>query len=224
MCRVSLKRVSSFLSEDELDGYTQRNFNKMALIIKNKARFAYETEISSSEKRKEKKRKQSLKTNEVKFSQNGKIDFEKSIDRQPDENEKPFELKDIELEVGKGQLVAVIGQVGSGKSSLISAILGEMHLVKNELGELGEVNISEEQTVCYVAQQAWIQNKSLRENILFGKSFNREKYEEVIGACCLDADLKQFEGGDLTEIGEKGINLRLICHKTTLNFFKALEF
>ena len=217
MCRVSLKRVSSFLSEDESDSYTQRNFNKMALTIKNKARFVYETKINSPEKRKDEKSKQNLKTNEVKLS---KTEFEKSNDRQSDEDEKPFELKDIELEVGKGQLVAVIGQVGSGKSSLISAILGEMHLVENDLGELGQVNISEEQTVCYVAQQAWIQNKSLRENILFGKSFNRGKYDKVIGACCLDADLKQFEGGDLTEIGEKGINLRLLCDKTLLYFLK----
>ena len=178
MCKVSLDRVSSFLAEDELDGYTQRNFDKMAVKIKNKARFLYETQISSS-----------------------------NIDNQPEESEKSFELKDIELEVGKGQFVAVIGQVASGKSSLISAILGEMHLVENELGELGEVNISKEQTICYVAQQAWIQNNSLRENILFGKPLDREKYDKVVTACCLEADLKQFDGGDLTEIGEKGINL-----------------
>ena len=209
MCKVSLERISSFLAEDELDGYTRRNFSKMALTIKNKARFVYETETSSSsQKEDEKKSKQNGKIDEVKYSQNDKIDFEKSANHQPkEEDEKPFELKDIELEVGKGQFIAVIGQVGSGKSSLISAILGEMHLVENELGELGEVNISEEQTICYVAQQAWIQNNSLRENILFGKPLNREKYNEVIAACCLEADLKQFDGGDLTEIGEKGINL-----------------
>ena len=182
ICKGSLERVSSFLAEDELDGYVTRKFDKMAVSIKNKARFVYEKESGASD--------------ETKCSEN-----------HPTKEEGPFELKDIELEVQKGQLIAVIGQVASGKSSLISAILGEMHLVENDLGEMGSVNISKEQTICYVAQQAWIQNNTLKENILFGKPFNRANYDEVIRACCLETDLKQFEGGDLTEIGEKGINL-----------------
>ena len=208
MCRVSLKRISSFLAEDELDGYVQRKFDKMAVSIRKKARFVHETGSSNEKKDKQKaKSKQNGQIDEVKFSQNDNIDFEKSINHQQPEDEKPFDLKDIELKVGKGQFVAVIGQVGCGKSSLVAAILGEMHLVENDLGDLGEVNISEEQTVCYVAQQAWIQNNTVRENILFGKPLNREKYDQVVRACCLEPDLKQFEGGDLTEIGEKGINL-----------------
>ena len=199
MCKVSLDRVSSFLAEDELDGYINRDYDaEFALSIKNNAKFVYETNLSTTiVNGKDKTVKYKIEEDEDKIN----ID----IDNQPDK--KPFELKDIELEVKKGSFFAVIGQVGSGKSSLISAILGEMHLIENELGVKGNVNVSDDQTICYVAQQAWIQNISLKENILFGKTFHIEKYQKVIAACALESDLLQLEAGDETEIGEKGINL-----------------
>ena len=182
-CKVSLKRVSSFLAEDELESYVSRNYDdKIAISIKDKAKFVWD--IKSSEDEIESNRSEELKKNKL-----------------------PFELKDVELEVEKGSFFAVIGQVGSGKSSLISAILGEMHLIENDLGIKGKMNISDDQTICFVAQQAWIQNNSFKENILFGKLLNNEKYKDVIAACALEPDLLQFEAGDETEIGEKGINL-----------------
>ena len=206
MCKVSLDRVSSFLAEDELDDYTERKFDgKMAIKIKNKARFVWSTE--STRVKVDKKIKNGI--NEIKCKMNkdeDEIKLETKINNQPDKETKQFELKDIELQVPKCSFVAVIGSVGSGKSSLISAILGEMHLVENDEGVKGEVNISEEQTFCYVAQQAWIQNDSFKNNILFGKEFNEEIYKDVIDACALEQDLEQL-GGDEIEIGEKGINL-----------------
>ncbi|XP_055375696.1 multidrug resistance-associated protein 1 isoform X7 [Condylostylus longicornis] len=108
-------------------------------------------------------------------------------------------LRDINMKVAKHQLVAVVGTVGSGKSSLINAFLGEMD---KKLGRVNTVG-----KVAYVPQQAWIQNATVRENILFGKPFDRKKYERVIEACALKADIEMLSAGDSTEIGEKGINL-----------------
>ena len=165
----------------------------MAITIRNNARFVWESK-SEDEEVEEKE------DDPNKDTSNAKLDLDKK-------DKKPFELKGIELEVGKRQFVAVIGQVGSGKSSLISAILGEMELIKDDFGEKGKVNISEELRISYVAQRAWIQNDTFRGNILFGQPFDEEKYEQVIRACCLVPDLDQYEDGDLTEIGEKGITL-----------------
>ncbi|KAH9380694.1 hypothetical protein HPB48_001532 [Haemaphysalis longicornis] len=111
----------------------------------------------------------------------------------------PATLHDITLSVPKGSLVAIVGSVGSGKSSLLSACLGD--LVKLE----GSVTVSG--TVAYSPQQAWIQNNSVKNNILFGKSYDHDRYEQVIEACALKTDLAVLPAGDETEIGEKGINL-----------------
>ncbi|XP_025097264.1 multidrug resistance-associated protein 1-like [Pomacea canaliculata] len=108
-------------------------------------------------------------------------------------------LKQINVKVKRGGLVAVVGQVGAGKSSLISAMLGEMETLQ------GHVNISG--SVAYVPQQAWIQNETLRSNILFGADMDERKYQNVLDACALKPDLEILAAGDLTEIGEKGINL-----------------
>ncbi|XP_071454835.1 multidrug resistance-associated protein 1-like [Hetaerina americana] len=108
-------------------------------------------------------------------------------------------LKNIDLSVRKGELVAVIGSVGAGKSSLLSALLGEMDKIAGRVNTKG--------TIAYVPQQAWIQNALLRENILFGKEFITESYKKVIKACALKADFEMLPAGDQTEIGEKGINL-----------------
>ncbi|XP_048728231.2 multidrug resistance-associated protein 1-like [Ostrea edulis] len=108
-------------------------------------------------------------------------------------------LKNINLTVDEGSLVAVVGQVGSGKSSILSAILGEMIKVK------GHVNVRG--SVAYVPQQAWIQNNSLQNNILFSKPMKSAFYQKVIKACALQPDIDILSSGDATEIGENGINL-----------------
>ncbi|XP_067661101.1 multidrug resistance-associated protein 1-like [Haliotis asinina] len=108
-------------------------------------------------------------------------------------------LRNINLKVPVGKLVAIVGHVGSGKSSLLSAILGEMETLS------GTVTVKS--SMAYVPQQAWIQNASLKNNILFGKKFLRTKYQTVIDACALRLDLAILAAGDETEIGEKGINL-----------------
>ncbi|NXA36024.1 MRP3 protein, partial [Eudromia elegans] len=108
-------------------------------------------------------------------------------------------LKDINLLVPSGSLVAIVGHVGCGKSSLVSALLGEMEKLEGEVAVKG--------SVAYVPQQAWIQNATLKDNILFGQTPNEQKYQNVLEACALKTDLEVLPGGDQTEIGEKGINL-----------------
>ncbi|KAJ8316505.1 hypothetical protein KUTeg_006519 [Tegillarca granosa] len=111
-----------------------------------------------------------------------------------DDNLQPA-LRDINLDIPRGKLVAVVGQVGSGKSSLISAFLGEMDKLQ------GKVNVKG--SIAYVPQQAWIQNATVRDNILFGKTMDQCKYDKVVEACALGPDLEILSGGDMTEIGEK---------------------
>ncbi|XP_067676213.1 multidrug resistance-associated protein 1-like [Haliotis asinina] len=111
----------------------------------------------------------------------------------------PPVLKDISVSMSRGGLVAVVGQVGEGKSSLINAILREMVVIDGTTDVQG--------SIAYVPQQAWIQNDTLQQNILFGAPFDKERYSAVLEACALGPDLELLPGGDQTEIGEKGINL-----------------
>ncbi|KAJ1283803.1 hypothetical protein BS78_03G154600 [Paspalum vaginatum] len=108
-------------------------------------------------------------------------------------------LRGIDLDIRTGALAAVVGMVGSGKSSLLGCILGEMRKLSGKVKVCG--------STAYVAQTAWIQNGTIEENILFGKPMHRERYKEVIRVCCLEKDLEMMEFGDQTEIGERGINL-----------------
>ncbi|XP_048025054.1 multidrug resistance-associated protein 5 [Megalobrama amblycephala] len=105
----------------------------------------------------------------------------------------------IDLTIQKGKLVGVCGSVGCGKTSLISAILGQMTLLEGTVAVNGDF--------AYVAQQAWILNASFRDNILFGKEMEEERYQAILSACCLRPDLAILPCGDLTEIGERGANL-----------------
>lgn len=113
-------------------------------------------------------------------------------------NSKPT-LTDINVNVPKGGLVAVVGMVGSGKSSLLSSMLGEMEKVQGQVQVQGRL--------AYVPQEAWILNATLKDNILFGSELDTQTYRNVVHNCCLKTDIKILSGGDKTEIGEKGINL-----------------
>ncbi|CAD8116510.1 unnamed protein product [Paramecium sonneborni] len=113
-------------------------------------------------------------------------------------------LKNIQLTIKPGQFVSLIGDIGSGKSSLIQALIGEM-VYENE--EQQQPNIKIYGNIAYVGQKAWIQNGSVKDNILFGKQFHEISYENAIYYSCLNQDLEVLIDGDSTIIGEKGINL-----------------
>ncbi|KAJ8012699.1 hypothetical protein DPEC_G00045600 [Dallia pectoralis] len=108
-------------------------------------------------------------------------------------------LQNLSFTVRSEQLLAVIGPVGAGKSSLLSTILGEL------TPDRGEVKIRGELT--YASQQSWIFPGTIRSNILFGKEFQRQKYERVLRACALKRDLELLPGGDLEVIGDRGATL-----------------
>lgn len=108
-------------------------------------------------------------------------------------------LQGINLHIRNNCLMAIVGQVGAGKSSLLSALLGEMEK------ESGQTIIRG--SVAYAGQQAWIQNATVKDNILFGKPLDQQRYNKAVQACALGPDLEILPGGDMTEIGEKGINL-----------------
>ncbi|KAJ1722245.1 hypothetical protein LPJ53_003318 [Coemansia erecta] len=134
-----------------------------------------------------------------------------------------FSLTDVTLLFPTGALSIVVGPTGSGKSSLLAALIGEMTLTAGRIvlptsdalsadARLAEVARLSRQglmmaDVAYVAQEAWLRNATIRENILFGQPYQAARYEEVLRVCALKPDLRILAAGDMTEIGERGVTL-----------------
>lgn len=114
-----------------------------------------------------------------------------------------FTLDDINLDFPVGQLSVICGKTGSGKSLLLSAIIGEIELLRGSITTPGE----EGTPVAFVSQSPWLQNATIKENILFGKPFDKQRYEKVLAACALNPDLKFLPKGDETHIGLRGVKL-----------------
>ena len=127
----------------------------------------------------------------------------------------PFKIHDLDFSIGRNELVAVIGGVGSGKSSLLAALAGDMRRTS------GSVTMGATRAFC--PQYAWIQNTTVKENILFGKEYDKDWYEAVVDACALRPDLDMLPYGDLTEIGERGITVSG-GQKQRLNIARAIYF
>ena len=108
-------------------------------------------------------------------------------------------MNNITLNVSNGDILAITGDVGSGKSSLLTAILGELPLCEGAISYHGRV--------AYVPQIPWVFSGTIRENILFGLPFDDEKFQHVVAICGLTKDLTNFTNGDLTEIGQRGATL-----------------
>ncbi|CAE6417184.1 unnamed protein product [Rhizoctonia solani] len=111
----------------------------------------------------------------------------------------PFRLVDVELQIPRGAFVGIVGKIGSGKSSLLQAMTGEMRRVAGSVVLGG--------TTAYAPQQAWIQNMTLRQNVTFGRPDVQEQFGQVVHACALRPDIEMLHGGEQTEIGERGVNL-----------------
>ncbi|TRM58678.1 ABC protein [Schizophyllum amplum] len=124
-----------------------------------------------------------------------------------------FRVRGVNMQVASGSVVAIVGSVGAGKSSLLQGLVGEMKKVT------GEVYFGS--TVAYCPQIAWVQNATLRDNILFGAPYDEERYWQVLNDACLIPDLQVLPDGDLTEIGEAGINLSG-GQKQRINIARAL--
>ncbi|EFN78037.1 Probable multidrug resistance-associated protein lethal(2)03659 [Harpegnathos saltator] len=122
-------------------------------------------------------------------------------------------LDNVNLQLEKGKLYGVIGMVGSGKSSFLSAILGEITLVEGKVKVNGSMS--------YASQEAWVFGSTIRQNILFGQTYDRHRYQKVIKACALQKDFQQFPQGDQTVVGERGSSLSG-GQKARINLARAL--
>jgi ABC-type multidrug transport system fused ATPase/permease subunit len=143
--------------------------------------------------------------------------FQKASDaadeRAKNEEERIFKIRDVDISIPRGQLVAVVGPVGSGKTSLLQGLIGEMRKTSGKITFGGSVG--------YCPQSAWIQNATIRENICFGRPFEEDRYWTAVRDACLEPDLEMFANGDMTEVGEKGISLSG-GQKQRLNICRAI--
>jgi ATP-binding cassette subfamily C (CFTR/MRP) protein 4 len=111
-----------------------------------------------------------------------------------------YVLENITFELKQNELLGVVGPVGSGKSSLLMALLGEIPNIKD-----GAIDMNG--SVFYVSQEPWVFSATIKENILFGKEYNKAKFDKIVDVCSLIEDLKILPAGHDTFIGEKGANL-----------------
>ncbi|KAL2917448.1 hypothetical protein HK105_203114 [Polyrhizophydium stewartii] len=204
---VSYKRITEFLLAEEAkpDEATQllpqdASTDSAALKI-SAASFTWEEVRKNDDKSKSKSKRRIFKKKKSKESQatlaeNGSD--KKDGDAESDKPA-PFALQDITLDIPRGSLVAVVGSVGSGKSSFLSALIGGMRKTAGDSALFG--------SVAYCAQEPWILTGTIEENIVFGDDAVRARIPDAIAAACLDRDLEILPNGLGTQIGEKGINL-----------------
>ncbi|KAJ3148342.1 hypothetical protein HDU86_007451 [Geranomyces michiganensis] len=189
---VSVRRIEAFLREEDLERYKP---GQKAHAL---AAAAAQTPVGFS--------------GSAAFSWDAKPDkTKKSAGSTSAANTNPipasFALSNLDIAFPQGKLSLICGVTGHGKSSIILALLGEMNRTKGESYLPGPAPDGERPTVAYAAQQPWLMNASIRDNITFGQPYSHRKYQAVVTACALLRDFATLEGGDMTEIGEKGVGL-----------------
>lgn len=205
----SMGRIQEFLLAEEMEEDIVHKDDGPNAVELHNAAFTWEkTPAKEKSDEKEKDTKKPKKEN----AKDGPQDPEPV--KETSERE-PFKIHDLDIEIGRNELVAVIGSVGSGKSSLLSALAGEMRKTS------GEVVFGASRAFC--PQYAWIQNATVQNNITFGRDFDKPWYKEVIHACALQADLDMLPNGDQTEIGERGITISG-GQKQRINIARAIYF
>ena len=107
----------------------------------------------------------------------------------------------------KGKINLIVGPTGSGKTSILMALLGEMHFVPTHPDSWFNLPRTFGSGVAYASQESWVQNQTIRDNILFGSPYDEERYKKVLVQCALEKDMELFEAGDMTEVGERGLTL-----------------
>ncbi|PQK14728.1 hypothetical protein BB8028_0005g02570 [Beauveria bassiana] len=216
----SIGRVEEFLLEEEQEEDIVVKSDGEYAIEMNNASFTWErtknkeTELPQDPKE---AKAAAAAAKEAKAQLNSTEPSEEDVPKEATRGEErqPFKLQDINFTAGRKELLAVIGSVGCGKSSLLASLAGDMR--KTE----GEVVFGASRAFC--PQYAWIQNTSLQNNITFGKPMNKPWYRDVIDACALQSDLDMLPNGDQTEIGERGITISG-GQKQRLNIARAIYF
>lgn len=207
----SLKRIEAFMSAEELENYIEYvEDSEYAIKITDGGFMWEEADVVPVKEKKSKNSKKSKKND--KDSKMEEKQVENSTKELTDgENEKDLSevssseehkifpgLFDTNFAIRKGEFIIITGPIGSGKSSLLSAMAGSMHKVS------GRVEISGS---TLPAGQPWVQNATVRDNIIFGRPYDEAWYNQVITSCSLSRDLQILPAGDMTEVGERGITL-----------------
>jgi ATP-binding cassette, subfamily C (CFTR/MRP), member 1 len=237
----SILRIQDFLLAEEAEDPVNWDFENESAVVLENANFVWERNAvresdidkkaaTAKRKKPDKKTAKHAKCNLKRQSEapgkspsNATTLYENAISGEGNEQQQAFSLKDLNLAVGRHELVAVIGTVGSGKSSLLAALAGDMRKTG------GSIILGSSRAFC--PQSAWIQNASVKENIIFGRDtshmtsksadVNDRWYNDVVDACALRPDLKMFPYGDLTELGERGITISG-GQKQRLNIARAI--
>jgi ABC-type multidrug transport system fused ATPase/permease subunit len=192
--KVSLERVREFLLAEELDSVAEVDPNADDALLVKDATFVWETpppaETKEDKKQNHERKKWGLKKKFRKSSAASTHASNQPTSETPviDESQenRSYSLRNINLRIPRGALVAVVGPVGSGKSSLLNALVGEMKRVKGSVTFGGSVG--------YCSQSAWIQNATVRNNIIFGLPYDEARYQSIIRDCALEHDLEILPG------------------------------
>lgn len=208
---IGITRVGAFMDAGEInqnetkieaEGETlQRMIETKDAIRVLKAHFEWETFEDEEEKKKDdvKDKKEDSSQEQTQEKGNEKFEVKASDDDSSTLEEKSFAgLKNINLTVKQGEFVVITGLIGSGKSSLLSALAGFMKKTEGTIAVNGSL---------LLCGYPWVQNATVKENILFGNEWNEERYKDVVYSCSLESDLDILPAGDRTEIGERGITL-----------------
>ncbi|KAG9327767.1 hypothetical protein KVV02_000213 [Mortierella alpina] len=193
---VAMGRIQKFLLAEEISGSTTESIKTLPddhtvpIIEIQDAVFAWETEGPEVETEKEKRAREKLEAKKQKQLEKearkaGKPIPEKTV---PVEKDYGPTLTNINLKITRGDLTAVVGRVGQGKTSLLNAIIGDMYKREGSVKVYGRM--------AYVAQQAWIVNATLRENIVFGNAFDQARYDHILMACGLLPDIDMLPAGE----------------------------
>ncbi|XP_049720014.1 ATP-binding cassette sub-family C member 12 isoform X1 [Elephas maximus indicus] len=198
---VSLKRMKKILINKSPPSYiTQPEDTDTVLLLAN-ATLSWEQETSRKTelKKVQNQKSHSLKKHRSEAYSDLSLPAQGVAGPEEQSGSHKWVLHNINFVVRKGKVLGICGNVGSGKSSLLAALLGQMQLQEGVVAVSG--------TLAYVSQQAWIFHGNVRENILFGEKYDHQRYQHTIRVCGLQKDLSSLPYGDLTEIGERGLNL-----------------